>query len=686
MKLQSHPNELITNVEEESQDFTIGDASKIIEILRNHLYSRKIGTPIQEIISNCRDACREAGKKDNDFFVTVPTRLNPVFSARDYGIGLTPQRVKEIFIRYGSSTKRDDNLQTGSFGLGSKSFWAYTDSFTVITYLDGVRRSYVAHIGTSYQGRLDLVSTGLTDEPNGTEVQVAVKPYDIEEFRRGIFRAIYFWDERPTLKGELDQPERAKGNRLSDLVEIVDSNLIPSYIFEHSYDEKALAVIDGIPYPIEEEIINKNKNFLNTMGMLKNDLILHFGNGVVELAASRESITGSELTRKAFEKIASRANLEVQTHVKNAFGKVRDTSQYLQTYKEMSKDFNVDGFATFGKYSIRQDNIESQNLKEVRMTMISTLNRRGRRVNKITRTDFSDHRKSIHIEELNHLFFVSKDESKIQMGKRIREYLKTNTKMILIYPLTVTHTDAKGVQTSTTHTKSYTEVLKDLGVKDFNTIAYTEVPKEQRVKILREDTEFCIHTVYGTRHKYVTLAKNTQKYFFLPMKDGTWDGGHSKGELSDLQDYLELKEKAHICGVAERAIKMIQGDPNFLPLADYLKNYKPTKDVIAKVKQINSLNQTDIETIHNLKDLDDEFLNEMIQEYKFSGAAKSLVPHILAKKVEEEKEYKEFEEKDEKLTKLIKSEYPLITEIDRYSKCRGELGFYINSKFNRKGK
>ena len=64
MKLHGHTNKLETNVEEmESQDFGIGCASTVIEILRNRLYQNKVQTATQEYICNGRDACREAGKK-----------------------------------------------------------------------------------------------------------------------------------------------------------------------------------------------------------------------------------------------------------------------------------------------------------------------------------------------------------------------------------------------------------------------------------------------------------------------------------------------------------------------------------------------------------------------------------------------------------------------------------------------
>jgi hypothetical protein len=89
MKLGEHSNKLETNVENETQDFGIGDASVIIDILRNRLYERKIPTSCQEYICNARDAMREAGK-GNEFEITVPTRLNPVFKVNPADVVCVP--------------------------------------------------------------------------------------------------------------------------------------------------------------------------------------------------------------------------------------------------------------------------------------------------------------------------------------------------------------------------------------------------------------------------------------------------------------------------------------------------------------------------------------------------------------------------------------------------------------------
>lgn len=693
MKLQAHANELETNTESESHDFSIGDAGTIIEILRNRLYTNKIATPVQEIISNGRDACREAKKKDNDFDITIPTRLNPVFSVRDRGIGLTPERVKDVFVRYGSSTKRNSNTMTGGFGLGSKSFWAYTDSFSVVTYLDGIRRSYVAHIGVNNQGRLDLVSTDKTTEENGTEVSVAVKSIDIDEFRNAVFRTIYFWEKKPKLKGELNPPVLAKGHRIGG-TEVVNGQTMPEYCRINTYGNEMLAVIDGVPYPLPQKLIEKVPNLKKLSELIKREVILHFGNGIVEVSASRESIADSKRTTDSLNKLAGRACLEVCSYISDAFSKVTDTAGYLNTYAKMSPDFEVDKFAKFGAYEIESGWIKSDLLKKVRMTHVSCLNRRGRRIEKVSKTEYSDGKKQIKIEHLNNLFYATVAEGKIQQNKRIREYLKSYTQLFIIEPMIVVEYDetlavngqviGRTVKSRTIDQTSFDQVLSDLGVKDFQTITYVEEPKETRpekVQILRENEEFCYSQLGWGRYQYTTLAKNTQKWLYVPLDGGAW--GYDTNDLRELSDYLAIEKGFKICGLAARAIKMVDGDKNYSPLKDWLANYEPSKKEVITAKWQEANHKDVSQVIAKLKDIKDKVLIAMGEEYKAMLKDNGTrFPSLIVDKIKKLQEVKDFKERDAKFGQLIKSDYPLLNELGGYCSNWKELSFYVNAKYS----
>src|SRR3989338_8230683 len=88
----------------------------LFEILRNKLYSDKIGSICREIACNARDAHREADKSNEPIEIHFSSLVNPTFKVKDFGVGISPDRLENIFIKYASSTKKNDNSQTGGFG------------------------------------------------------------------------------------------------------------------------------------------------------------------------------------------------------------------------------------------------------------------------------------------------------------------------------------------------------------------------------------------------------------------------------------------------------------------------------------------------------------------------------------------------------------------------------------------
>ena len=135
----------------------------------------------------------------------------------------------------------------------------------------------------------------------------------MDEFRRAIYRATYFWKEKPKFRGELTPPTLVEGFRLGDTLEVIDNNALTEYIRVGSYSDSALAVIDGVPYPIPAKLMHKVQALQDLNTFCTQNVILHFGNGIVEVSASRESIADSAKTLKALEKMAAKALLEAQT-------------------------------------------------------------------------------------------------------------------------------------------------------------------------------------------------------------------------------------------------------------------------------------------------------------------------------------------------------------------------------------
>lgn len=93
----------------------------LFEMMSKSLYSNPIASIIREITSNCFDSHIEAGT-DEPVVIKISYSSgenNWYISFIDRGVGLSPDRIKKIYMNYFSSTKRDTNDQIGGFGLTS---------------------------------------------------------------------------------------------------------------------------------------------------------------------------------------------------------------------------------------------------------------------------------------------------------------------------------------------------------------------------------------------------------------------------------------------------------------------------------------------------------------------------------------------------------------------------------------
>mgnify|MGYP001258182542 FL=1 len=120
MILNNNGQDIQTNVQNTSKEFTIKTTAKAFRILSSGLYSDRIKAIIRELSCNAVDA-HVMAKNSEPFLVHLPSNLEPWFSVRDYGIGLSENDVMNLYSTYFESTKTESNDQIGALGLGSKS-------------------------------------------------------------------------------------------------------------------------------------------------------------------------------------------------------------------------------------------------------------------------------------------------------------------------------------------------------------------------------------------------------------------------------------------------------------------------------------------------------------------------------------------------------------------------------------
>lgn len=276
MLTQIEHREVETSGVLQSNAFTIKANGKAFKVLIDGLYSDKIRSIVRELWSNAFDSHVAAGKVTVPFDCQLPTTWDPYFRVRDYGTSLSHDAVMHLYTTVFESSKEDTNDQVGKLGLGSKSPFAYSDTFTVTTWLNGEKRIYSAFIGSDYVPMIALLGVEETEEPQGLEVAFPVKTNDATAFHLAADRVVKAFDVPPNTFD----------------VSLTADNPVLLYegpgwkLFDD--DETAMARQGCVIYPIDPNMVSgasdTQKAFLNSA------LFMDFKIGELEIAASREGL------------------------------------------------------------------------------------------------------------------------------------------------------------------------------------------------------------------------------------------------------------------------------------------------------------------------------------------------------------------------------------------------------------
>jgi len=185
----------------ESAEFRIATNAKAFRVLVDGIYSDKVGSIVRELLSNAYDSHVRAGAVSMPFEVRLPTALNPTFSVRDFGVSMTHEFVMSTYSTLFASDKSTSNTEVGAFGLGAKSFLAYTDACTLTCWRDGEMRSYAIALNDGGVPEVLLVHRGPSHAATGVEVTFAVAQGDFTKFHEAANTCAVGFDVHPTFFG-----------------------------------------------------------------------------------------------------------------------------------------------------------------------------------------------------------------------------------------------------------------------------------------------------------------------------------------------------------------------------------------------------------------------------------------------------------------------------------------------------
>jgi hypothetical protein len=326
MKITDNSHTVLTHDIENETEFSITCNGKAFKALSDTLYKDKIGSIIREISSNAYDSHVMAGTPSLPFEVHLPDAFEPWFSVKDYGVGMSPTEITEVFTHLFKSTKEDNNNVIGAFGLGSKTPFSYTDQFTVVSIKDGIKSVYGAYTTESGIPKISLIESTPTDEHNGVEVSMSVKQQDYDAFKVKASEQLRFFKVQPVFTN-------ADNFKIVNPVSNAQVSFeIPEVNFKmyNATHIRNWLIQGNIGYPFEiNEFINacQDKELVKFVNQLrhKGNFVIEVPIGAIGVTVSREAVEYNEYTISSIQKV---------------FEFVRDNLQ--QKIEEELKEFKTD--------------------------------------------------------------------------------------------------------------------------------------------------------------------------------------------------------------------------------------------------------------------------------------------------------------------------------------------------------
>jgi hypothetical protein len=286
-----------------------------------NLYKDREMAVLREYSCNALDSHVQAGNTD-PIEVTLPSRFDPILKITDYGTGLSVDDLRDIYSKYGASTKRDSDEVIGMFGVGGKSALTFTDQFTIRARKDG--REVIVSVSRNAQGigELTIAYEGATDEPNGVEITIPCPSYTtFAEKARDLFQ---YWPEGSVLVDGEEPVRFTKNESVKHLFGDIYFDSSTSYYNE----KKSVVVMGNVPYPVELSELGLNFESAHTSGKnVYHRIIAFVPVGSVEPIPAREGLTTTKANEDALlaigESIKTNASTLIQTEIDKAESKLK---------------------------------------------------------------------------------------------------------------------------------------------------------------------------------------------------------------------------------------------------------------------------------------------------------------------------------------------------------------------------
>jgi hypothetical protein len=307
----------------------------IMSVLTN-LYSDPEMAVLREYSCNARDSHLAVGQT-RPIEITLPSNFDQYLVIEDFGLGLSIDDITDIYSRYGASTKRGTNEQTGMLGLGSKSALTYATQFTMTAVKDGVRSEVLISVKVDGSGKMEVMDTVTTNEPNGVRITIPSSPQN--KFAEKASSFFQYWAEGTVLvNGE--QPET-----IGDLTDIGDGMFITDTPRSwQTREQNDIVVMGGVPYPLPADYKSKLEN------VSRKYCVFYVPMGDVDFVPSREEMNLTPRTKQYLSDLIDRFIVNVG---KTVAKEINGCTEFPEALAVATKWRSVGNFEQKQKFTFR---------------------------------------------------------------------------------------------------------------------------------------------------------------------------------------------------------------------------------------------------------------------------------------------------------------------------------------------
>lgn len=551
--------------------FTVEMNHALFDLLSG-LYKDMLLATVREPITNSLDGYTALKRERPDApilppRITVPSQMNPFFRIEDFGAGMSPETVRNVYVGYTKSTKNTSDEEIGGFGIGAKAPFAYPGAkqWHVESRWGGRKQTYLAFKNEDGLPRLVLMEDIAYDGPTGVTVTVPIPVADHWRAQLKIQQVLAYFPMDVEIIGagadfKIEKPEYVlRGTNWG--------------VRKAQYAGTHHIVMGNYAYPVSQGELIGWAPEVPTEFWSRFSLDFFVPVGAVTIPPSREGIKGSDRTAKTVEQLGTQLVAEFPDTLTRKIKKADTHWEALTIIHEMGVVASLKEKLT----NVRWNGIKLDLSRGLKLDFYRSLppaaevrgfENSGRTIN--TRVAWGD-----YITPGQHIYVAIADVENDPAGKiaerRFRHFLKTtagkqgrssaryNVRGYLVFPAAL----------------RFDEVRHALGGIPLSLASTMEEPPEveRRKYQSREKTRVKVW-VYGGSYDDVDLDPNEDRTFFyvrMERKDLMDHRAWEVEKMLELSRELRLFPRYEQLYVLPRTHKHLEAKKNWVEFGDHLK-------------------------------------------------------------------------------------------------------------------